>query len=73
MRMFRFSRLLVMRCDSRLAKVNSGQIEHRWPIGKKPDRTGKSCIYFFKPARDRNDRAKGERHVRTASHPERLT
>jgi len=27
-------------------------------------------IYFFKPARDRNDWAKGERDERTASHPE---
>ena len=38
--------------------------------GKKAGRTGKSYVYFFKPARDRNDRAKSERDVRTASHPE---
>jgi hypothetical protein len=53
-----------------LAKVDSGQIEHHRLAGKKPGRTGKSYIYFFKPARDRNDRAKGERDERTASHPE---
>jgi hypothetical protein len=56
--------------DSRLAKVNSRQIEHHRLAGKKPGRTGKSYIYFFKPARDRNDWAKGERDERTASHPE---
>jgi hypothetical protein len=56
--------------DGRLAKVNSGQIEHQRFTGKKGGRTGKSYVYFFKPARDRNDRAKGERDVRTASHPE---
>jgi len=54
--------------DSRLAKVNSGQIEHHRLAGKKPGRTGKR--YIFKPARDRNDWAKGERDERTASHPE---
>ena len=53
--------------DGRLAKVNSGSI---WLAGKKAGRTGKSYVYFFKPAHDRNDPAKSERDVRTASHPE---
>jgi hypothetical protein len=60
-------------CDSGLAKVHSGKVKHHRLADKKAGRAGERCVYFFKPAYDRNDRAKHKRNVGAAPHPNQLT
>ena len=59
--------------DSRLAEIHGGQVEHHRLADKKAGLADERCVYFFKPARDRNDRAKCKRNVRAAPHPDLLT
>jgi hypothetical protein len=59
--------------DSGWAEVYGGQVKHHRLSDKKAGRTGEHCVYFVKPAYDRNDRAKHKRNVRSASHTNQLT
>jgi hypothetical protein len=59
--------------DSGLAEVHGGQVKHYRLADKKTGRAGERCVYFFKPACDRNDWAKDKRNVRSASHANQLT
>jgi hypothetical protein len=59
--------------DGALAEVHSCQVKHHRLTGKKTWRAGESCVYFFKPAHDRDDWGKNKRHVRSAPHANQLT
>ena len=58
--------------DSGLAKVHGRQVKHHRLADKKAGGAGERCVYFFKPARDRNDGAKDKRNVRSAAHANQL-
>jgi hypothetical protein len=59
--------------DSGLAKVHGRQVKHHGLADKKAGRPGERCVYFFKPANDRNRRAKHKRNVRATAHSNQLT
>jgi hypothetical protein len=58
--------------DGGLAEVHGRQVKHHRLADKKAGRAGERCVYFFKPACDRNDWAKDKRNVRSASHANQL-
>jgi hypothetical protein len=58
--------------DSGLAKVHGRQVKHHRLADKKTGRPGERCVYFFKPAYDRNGGAKHKGNVGAAPHSNQL-